>query len=72
MTKSLSAIRSAAALFPMPPPGRTPPAIYNGSMDRQRRAREEMERAYGEVGYGAATLVVRGVTYRLRESSPGG
>jgi hypothetical protein len=41
--------------------------MYNESMDRHGRAREEMEKAYGEVGSGAATLVVRGVTYRLRE-----
>jgi hypothetical protein len=41
--------------------------MYNEGMDRHGRAREEMEKAYGEVGSGAATLVVRGVTYRLRE-----
>jgi len=36
-------------------------------MGQYGRAREEMEKTYGEVGSGAATLVVRGVTYRLRE-----
>jgi hypothetical protein len=36
-------------------------------MGKYGRAREEMEKRYGEVGSGAATLVVRGVTYRLRE-----
>jgi hypothetical protein len=67
MTKSLSAIRSTAASFPMPLPGRPPPAMYNESMDRHGRAREEMEKAYGEFGSGAATLIARGVTYRLRK-----
>jgi hypothetical protein len=67
MTKSLFAILSAAASFPMSPPGQPFPSMYNGSMDRHGRAREKMEKAYGEVGSGAATLVVRGVTYRLRE-----
>jgi len=43
------------------------PAMYNEGMDRHGPAREEMEKAYGEVGSGAATLVVRGVTCRLRE-----
>jgi len=41
--------------------------MYNKGMDRHGRAREEMEKVYGEVESGAATLVVRGVTYRLRE-----
>ena len=67
MTKSLPAIRSAAASFPKPLFGRPATAMYNKGMDRHGRAREEMEKAYGEVESGAATLVVRGVTYRLRE-----
>src|SRR4030066_2299262 len=67
MTKSLPAVLSAAASFPMPLSGRPPPAMYNKGMDRHGRAREEMEKAYGEGESGAATLVVRGVTYRLRE-----
>jgi len=62
--------------FRHPVGGRLPPeapvrathaAMYNEGMDRHGRAREEMEKAYGEVGSGAATLVVRGVTSRLRE-----
>lgn len=36
-------------------------------MTRYGRGREEMEGRYGDVGSGSATLVVRGVTYRLRE-----
>ncbi|MGA6993809.1 MAG: hypothetical protein WBX50_07920 [Candidatus Deferrimicrobiaceae bacterium] len=36
-------------------------------MDRHARGREEMEKKYGEVESGSTTLVIRGVTYRLRE-----
>ena len=36
-------------------------------MDRPARGREEMEKKYGEVESGSTTLVIRGVTYRLRE-----
>ena len=42
-------------------------AGYNGYMDRHTRGREEMEKKYGEVESGSATIVVRGVTFRLRE-----
>ncbi len=38
-----------------------------GGMGGYGRSREEMEKAYGEVGSGSTTLVVRGVTFRLRE-----
>ena len=41
--------------------------MYTESMDRQGLARKEMEKSHGEVGSGAATLIVRGVTCRLRE-----
>jgi hypothetical protein len=41
--------------------------MYNEGMDRHGPARGEREKAYGEVGAGAVTLVVRGVTFRLRE-----
>jgi transposase InsO family protein len=36
-------------------------------MGRHARGREEMEGKYGKVESGSTTLVVRGVTYRLRE-----
>ena len=36
-------------------------------MGRYARGRQEMEQKYGEVESGATTLVIRGVTYRLRE-----
>jgi hypothetical protein len=36
-------------------------------MSRHGRGREEMEKKYGEVESGSATVVVRGVTFRLRE-----
>jgi hypothetical protein len=36
-------------------------------MDRHARGREKMEKKYGEVESGSATIVVRGVTFRLRE-----
>jgi hypothetical protein len=36
-------------------------------MNRYGSGREKMEGKYGEVGTGSATLVVRGVMYRLRE-----
>jgi hypothetical protein len=39
-------------------------------MGQYGRAGEEMKKTYGEVGSGAATPVVRGVTYRLREILP--
>ena len=67
MTKSLPAIRSAVDSLPKPRSGRPPPAMYNEGMDRHGPARGEGEKAYGEVGAGAVTLVVRGVTFRLRE-----
>ena len=67
MTKFLSATRSAAASVPMPLLRRPLPAMYNKTMDRHGRAREEMEKAYGEVESGSTTIVIRGVTYRLRD-----
>ncbi len=36
-------------------------------MDRHGLGREKMEKKYGEVESGSATIVVRGVTFRLRE-----